>query len=252
MATHPPLQILFRQSLAAVKEQLQTIGALDGDIVADISRNPSGEGRALQHGSLGFEIECTDVLPNYSGYRTVFFDPELSRVQTILSLSFGPHLAGGERAALIAQSLLTLGAKLGKLLSADAIVWNPGHLISDPDFFIETVTSYADGGAFPVLVTVDLEYQNEEHTLRSTGLCWFSGQEIELAGCGLHGQELTRRAVRLVHDIAVNGPVNGHQYVADLENNLEIELIPPTDASITLQCRIQRKSDLQGISLLSH
>ncbi len=252
MATHPPLQILFRQSLAAVKEQLQTIGALDGDIVADISRDRSGEGRALQFGSLGFEIECSDILPSYSGYRTVFFDPELSRMQTILSLSFGSHLAGGERVALIAQSLLTLGAKIGKLLCADAIVWNPGRLISDPAFFIETASSYADGGAFPVLVTVDLEYQNDERDLRSTGLCWFSGQEIELGGGGLHGQELTRRAVRLIHDIAINGPVNGHQTVADIEDNLEIELIPPTGAGNTLQCRIQLKSDVEGISLLRH
>lgn len=252
MATHPPLQILFRQSLAAVKQQLQTIGALDGDIVADVSRNPSGQRRALQLGSLGFEMECSDVLPSYSGYRTVFFDPELSRMQTILSLSFGSNLAGGERAVLVAQSLLILGAKLGKLLSADAIVWNPGRLISEPNFFIETVSSYADGGAFPVLVTVDLEYQNDERALRSTGLFWFSGQEIELGGCGLHGQELTRRAVRLIHDIAVNGPVNDRQTVADIESNLEIELIPPTGAGIMLQCHIHLKSDVQGISLMSH
>jgi len=164
----------------------------------------------------------------------------------------GAHLAGGERVAPIAQAFLAFGAKLAGDLSADAVVWNPARLVSEPGFFVETVNDYVGGGAFPVLATVDFEYHENEYRLQSQGLAWFSGQEIALAGAGAQGQELARRAVRLIHDIAVNGPIIMHQYVADLDTDLQIELAPTGEANSILNCHIRSKSDAKGKALTLH
>lgn len=249
MTTPPPLQLLFRQPMDTVKELLQST---DASLLAnslDFGRVPSGEGKTFQNGSMGYELEWSETLPSFSGYKTVFFDPPLSEMLTILSFSLGPHLEGGNLAAPVAQAFLAFAAKLAAQLSADAIVCNSGHLISEPAFFIETVESYAAGGAFPVLVTVDFEYQDDESALRTTGLSWYSGQEIALSGAGLSGPDLARRAVRLIHDIAVNGPVLTPQFVSDLDGGLLIELTPPHGDDQVLNCHIQSKSDVSGKAL---
>ena len=93
-----------------------------------------------------------------------------------------------------------------------------------------------------MLVTVDFDYEDEEHKLRSSGLAWFSGQEIELSGGGLHGQDLVRRAVRLVHDIGTNGAVFAHQRVPDLDADKVIEMTLQPENNV-LRCEILSKTD---------
>jgi hypothetical protein len=102
------------------------------------------------------------------------------------------------------------------------------------------------------LAAVDFDYQSDESVLHSAGLSWFSGQEIALQGGGLRGLELARRAVRLIHDIAVNGPVVAHQYVADLDDDFNIELSPPTNDDGVLMCQVRSKSDAKGKALTLH
>jgi hypothetical protein len=247
-----PLQILFRSPLALVKEQLQSMTEFAQETIFIPGAESVHNGNAIQQGCLGYDLEWSEHVPDFSGYRAIFFDPQLSKMQTILSLSLGAHLAGGERIAPIAQAFLACGAKLAAFLSADAVVWNPARLVSEPGFFVETVNDYVAGGAFPVLAAVDFEYQDNEYRLQSQGLAWFSGQEIALAGAGAHGQDLARRAVRLIHDIAVNGPVMTHQYVDDLDDDLQIELIPAGDANAVLNCHIHSKSDAKGKALTLH
>ena len=102
-----------------------------------------------------------------------------------------------------------------------------------------------------MLVTVDFEYKDEERTLLSSGLAWFSGQEIELNGGGLKGQDLVRRAVRLVHDIATNGAVNAHRLVPDLDSNRLIELTPMAEGDV-LRCEICFKADTSSPATSVH
>ncbi len=247
-----PLQILFRRPLALVKEQLQSMAEFAQETMFNPGAGSLHDGKAMQQGCLGYGFEWSENVPDFSGYRSIFFDPQFSKIQTILSLSLGAHLAGGERVAPIAQAFLAFGAKLAGDLSADAVVWNPARLVSEPGFFVETVNDYVGGGAFPVLATVDFEYHENEYRLQSQGLAWFSGQEIALAGAGAHGQELAQRAVRLIHDIAVNGPIITHQYVADLDTDQQIELAPTAEANSNLNCLIRSKSDAKGKALTLH
>lgn len=252
MTKAPPLQILFKKPLALIKQQLQSTADFADDAIIMGSVDSALNAQVVQHGSLAYTIEWSQILPALAGYRAVFFDPALSQMTSMLSLSLSQHLAGGERLAPIAQSFLAFGARLAKTLSADAVVWNPAQLVVDPTFFIETVESYADGGAFPVLAAVDFDYQNDEMLLQTSGLSWFSGQEIALQGKGMRGVELARRAVRLIHDIAVNGPVAAHQYVADLDSDFQIELSPPINEDGVLMCQVRSKTDAKGKALTLH
>ncbi len=252
MTTQPPLQLLFDQPMAVVKANMQLLVAADYGLAMDFNRDPSGDRKTLQHGSLGYEIGWSEILPDFCGYRTVFFEPQFTNMQTILSLSLGPHLEGGARVAPIAKALLALGAELAITLNADAVVWNPGKLVSEPAFFVESVQSYANGGAFPVLVAVDFEYSNDEHCLHTTGLSWFSGQEITVSGGGLRGQDLTRRGVRLIHDIALNGPIVVRQQVPDLDSKFRIDLVPSNDADNVLRCLICARTDATDGALSLH
>jgi hypothetical protein len=168
--------------------------------------------------------------------------PSMPVTVTALSVNLNSDLQGGERVTPIAKVMLAFGARLARELSAVAVMWTPGKIVSDPIFFAENVESYAKGEVFPVLVTVDFDYENDERTLRSIGLAWFSGQEFELRGCDLHGQDLVRRAVRLVHDIGTNGAVSVRQNVPDLNLENVIEMTPTQDGEVLL-CEIISKSD---------
>ena len=238
--------------MADVKAIMQSLAGPDFEFVTAYNGDVSGNGKIIQDGSLGYEIDWSETLPNFSGYRSVFFEPQLSVMRTILSVSLSEHLEGGARVAPVAQALLAFGARLATTLSADAVVWNPGKLLSQPAFFVDSVESYVNGGVFPVLVAVDFEYSDDECRLRSTGLSWFSGQEIELSGANLRGQDLTRRGVRLVHDIAVNGPVMAPQKVPDIDDTLQIDLIPLMGPSNLLQCDVLSKLDTKAEALTLH
>lgn len=207
------------------------------DIWRDTAHQQNGVPIRLHQGCLAFRINWSEDAPALSGFRTVFTGPYVPSQCSVLSIDIGDHLKGGQRSPPIAQALLALGAKLAGGLSSKSVKWNPGKLISDTEFFIECVDAYADGGAFPVLVTVDFDFSQDDDQLQSTGLAWFSGQEIILSGNDLRGQDLVRRAVRLVHDIATNGPVFQCQMVPDLDQENRIELVPQTDDSALL-CRI--------------
>lgn len=247
-----PLQLLFRRPLSAVSELLQSMASNNLAMSPDFGRDRSVNSNVMQYGSLGFDVALTETVPSFSGFKAVFFDPQLSEMQCLLSVSLGSHLEGGERTAPVAQAFLAFGAMLAANLSADAVVWNPARLISEPAFYIDAVERYAAGGVFPVLVYVDLDYQNDETLLLSRGLSWFSGQEIALEGNGLRGQELTRRAVRLIHDMAVNGPVAAQQNVPDMDAACLIELNPAKGPDNVLRCHIRSRSDAKGKALTLH
>lgn len=251
LASQSPLVLLFDQSVAEMKQRLQLLADDSSDLQIEMSSDQSFSSARLQQGSVGFDIVWTQERPVLSGYRSVFLGILVPRKLTLLSISLTEDLAGGERVTPIAKALLVFGARIARQLSARAVMWTPAKIISDPVFFAENVENYAKGEIFPVLVTVDFDYEDNERKLRSAGLAWFSGQEIELSGGGLHGQDLVRRAVRLVHDIGTNGAVVAYQLVPDIDAEKVIELAPTPESNV-LRCQICYKTDdtIQNISLL--
>jgi hypothetical protein len=242
LASLAPLIVLFDQPLSEVKDRLQRLVEDSSDLQIETCSDQSLWSAKVQQGSISFDVVWSEEEPVLSGYRSVFFGPLAPGQSTLLSISLGKDLAGGERVAPVAKALLVFGARIARQLFAQAVMWTPAKIISDPSFFAENVENYAKGEVFPVLVTVDFDYEDEERKLRSSGLEWFSGQEIELAGGGLTGQDLVRRAVRLVHDIATNGAVVAHQLVPDIDVDRVIELTSVPDSNV-LRCEICSKTD---------
>lgn len=236
--------------MAEMKQRLQLLAEGSSDFQIETSLDQSSTSAKIQQGSIGFDVVWSEECPVLSGYRSVFFGTLAPGRSTLLSINLSEDLAGGERVAPIAKALLVFGANMARQLSAQAVMWTPAKIISDPMFFAENVENYAKGEVFPVLVTVDFDYEDDERKLRSSGLAWFSGQEIELGGGGLQGQDLVRRAVRLVHDIGTNGPVVLHQLVPDIDMDKLIELTPTAESDV-LRCEICSKTDetIRGASV---
>ncbi len=225
MTSVAPLVILFNQPLSELKRKFQSLVDNSTDLAVETSADQSYSAIKVQQGGVGFDVDWTEAPPVLSGYRPVFLGPSMPVTLTALSVNLNADLKGGERVAPIAKAMLAFGARLVRQLSSVAVMWTPAKIVSDPNFFAENVENYAKGEVFPVLVTVDFDYEDDERTLRSIGLSWFSGQEFELRGGDLHGQDLVRRAVRLVHDIATNGAVAVRQHVPDLDLEKVIEII---------------------------
>lgn len=242
MATEAPLILLFDQPLADMWRQLQLLVDDSSDLAIEMASDQSFLSARVQHGSVGFDVMWSEAQPVLSGYRSVFFGTAVPKKSVLLSVNLSEDLKDGARVAPIAKALLVFGAMIARQLSAKAVMWTPGKIISNPNFFAENVENYAKGEIFPVLVTVDFEYKNEDRALYSSGLAWFSGQEIELSGGGLYGQDLVRRAVRLVHDIGTNGAVITHQRVPDLDADKVIEMTLQPDSNV-LFCEILSKTD---------
>ena len=242
LASEAPLVLLFDRPLADLRQQLQVLVDSSSDLAIEMSSDQSFLSAKVQQGSVGFDVIWSESQPVLSGYRSVFFGTSVPGKSVLLSVNLTEDLSGGARVAPIAKALLAFGARLVRQLSAHAVIWTPGKIICDPVFFAENVENYVRGEVFPVLVTVDFDYEDEERTLRSSGLAWFSGQEIELSGGDLQGQDLVRRAVRLVHDIGTNGAVVAHQLVPDLDADKVIEMTPLAQSNV-LHCKILSKTD---------
>ena len=242
LASLAPLVFLFDQPLSVMKQKLRLLIDDSADLAIEMASDQSSSSAKVQQGSVGFDIAWSEEHPVLSGYRSVFFGTLAPGKLTLLSVNLGEDLAGGGRVAPIAKVLLVFGARIARQLSAQAVMWTPAKIISDPAFFAENVENYAKGEIFPVLVTVDFDYEDEERKLLSTGLEWFAGQEIELSGSGLQGQDLVRRAVRLVHDIGTNGAVITHQYIPDLDADKLIGMTLKPESNL-LCCEILSKTD---------
>jgi hypothetical protein len=169
--------------------------------------------------SLTWQI-VTDVLES-PDYQNIFTSFRVDDARCAIALALDEHVASGQRSAPIVRNLLSAGAMVADRMSANAILWRPGRLLSDVNFFLQSVQGYCQDGVFPVLSTVGFDLNEQESSLLSQGLSWFSGQEVKLI-CNerkMDRVELTKRAVRLVHDIAVNGPVLQAQSTEDIDIN---------------------------------
>lgn len=161
----------------------------------------------------------------------------------VLSLNFADHVTGGNHLPEIAQAFLKFAALLVKHLGPDRVLWTPGNLLVDPAYFAETVGDYAEGGAFPVLATIQLIWSPEKDKLRTKGLEWFSGQEVLCEVDKGSEQDWLRRIVRLVHDIATNGPLTTDQTAPDLDGN-RLVVLTLRDESRRVYARIGSEMEI--------
>lgn len=114
----------------------------------------------------------------------------------------GPHIAHGAHALPVVRAMLRLGAALVRELgTVQAVSWPPAGSSIAPEFFSSSVEAWLKGGPFPALGLVGIVF-DDEGRLRSDGLSFFTGAELELSE-ELSQDRLaaTRLFVRLVHEL---------------------------------------------------
>jgi hypothetical protein len=143
--------------------------------------------------AMTFGLEVGNLPADVSDYEQVFCLTEPSCATSMLSIGLDSNLAGGEKTAPIAAALLEFGAYLVQQLAPSIIAWTPGKIATDATYFSDAVTDYVNGGAFPALAVVRFIFSPDDGVVRSEGLAWFSGQELELRGNGLTKALLAER-----------------------------------------------------------
>lgn len=181
--------------------------------------------------AVSFQITVNEPLADLSGFKKIFCNLDPAAVGSSIDIGLGEHVSGGERVPTIVQGLLDIGQRLGLLLDPVAVIWHPAKLVSGFDYFSETVSDYLAGGAFPVLALVNFKAE-PDGLINSCGLNILSGQELQIVAAGFDQADLMRRVVRVVHDVAVNGPILQAVKLGGIELGEILELEPSPDATL--------------------
>ncbi|MBL0924348.1 MAG: hypothetical protein IBJ12_07765 [Sphingomonadaceae bacterium] len=226
-----PLTLLLRDSVADTETALRSIF----DSQTDITVAQTGPGNRhsvdIVYCGVTFRLALDSTRPDLSGLKKIFCNLDSSSVGSVLGISLGDHVAGGERVPAIVQGLLGVGQRLGKLLGATGAIWHPADILSGFPYFSEAVADYLGGGGFPALALVNFK-GGKDGSIVTHGLALLSGQELEICPAEMGQSEVMRRVVRVVHDIATNGPVQNPVELAGIEAGEIIHLEPLRESGL--------------------
>lgn len=97
-----------------------------------------------------------------------------------IALTPGPHLAGAENTVPVVRTIVSLAFQLCEHLEdAIAVQWEPSACLIGNNYFKEVSERWLEGGPFPALGLSGIAVA-ENGLLRSDGLAFFTGQELEL------------------------------------------------------------------------
>jgi hypothetical protein len=223
------LTLLLSDTVVNTETALRSIVDAGNDI--SLSQAGSSYGSALEivYCGVTFQLTMNPILPEMSGLKKIFCNLDPSSVLSIIDIRLGDHIAGGERVPAIIQALLDVAQKLGTLLGAKGTIWHPANIVSGFPYFSEVVADYLNGGHFPALALVNFK-REDDGVITSTGLALLSGQELQVRQSEMDQTEIMRRVVRVVHDIATNGPVRDAVKLAGIECGEIVELEPLSDS----------------------
>lgn len=189
-------------------------------------KTPAGSWNIKFEG-IEFNITCHEDGENVENYKQIFCNLDFSSLYFAATISLGSHVKDGRKNPAIIASLFRLTRELIAASKPAAVIWNISKIISDPKYFAETVGHYEDGGAFPILSTIDFGYDDD--MVQTFGMSYFSNQEIRYAVGNLQQADAMKRVMRIAHDIAVNGAYHANIEVAGLEANEKIFITPDGD-----------------------
>ena len=122
-----------------------------------------------------------------------------------VAIRAGSHLAGGESMVPVVRGLVALGAALSDLPGVKAIAWTPARSVMSRAHFAASVEDWLTGGPFPALGLIAWTTP-AAGVLRSEGLAYFIGQELELAPNSEQNQaDRMKLAIRAVHALVTGG-----------------------------------------------
>lgn len=166
--------------------------------------------------------------------------PALGEADGVLACVPAGIAAGGRVSAC--RELFKLAVLLNDLTGADKIYWSPAGLWSDGWAFRAAVAEMMASGMPPVLHLVAFNPSGSNGALRSQGLAFFAGQEIEVRnGGGLAVREVLRRMARLAIDVMVNGAILAPRNFPGLVSGERVQILPTTggDGAVTLYLSIE-------------
>jgi hypothetical protein len=140
-------------------------------------------------------------------------EADLGGVEAI-ALVPGPHLTEGAAMMPVVRSQLLLALELAGLPGLVAVAWAPAQSWMAVDYFTRMITTWLEGGTFPVLGLTAI-VNALDGGLQSEGLAFFTGQELriepELAEYRAPAAAL---AVRLINELVAQDPIaSRHEFV---------------------------------------
>ncbi|MBP6441797.1 MAG: hypothetical protein KA252_04035, partial [Sphingorhabdus sp.] len=192
----------------------------------------------------GIDLQCKlldqadNPLSDGPNLKPIFCVAEWSAYQSYVAIDLGNHIRSGRISRAIVSEFLSLCAQVGEGLNAQAVIWTPANLVSGFRYFAESVEQYQTGGPFPILALVDFqihknsgafEMRSDGQAVVSSGLSWFSDQELAISSDRLTIPELLRRAVHIARDVASNGAIVRPMQIDGLDENEMLMMQPSID-----------------------
>lgn len=153
----------------------------------------------------------------------------------VLGILPGPHIADGAHTLPVVRTHLALGAELSEQIpGVAALCWAPARTAMGKPYFARAVESWLKGGPFPALGLTGIAAP-ADGSLRSEGLAFLTGQEIELApDLSVNRIAATRLYVRIVHELVALGKL-AHPLEMTVEGAGPLLLDPrPDEGSIRI------------------
>lgn len=154
----------------------------------------------------GLELDIYWIVDNIdiSQYKQIFANVGHDEFNIAIAIDLGANVKSGRANAAIMLGFFLFVRKLISHMHPIAVLWNETNILSGTDYFSDTVEGYGKGGAFPILSTVDFIFNND-NILSTHGLSYFSNQELQYDCSSFEQADVMKRAVRIAHDMAVNG-----------------------------------------------
>lgn len=184
------------------------------------SRNPSGGKQWLELLASGLTFDLCGLAPGESSLPVQCaypfdlppdFQPDDHET---VSLTPGPHLAGGERMMPVVRAMVGVAAALCAAPGLAAVAWHPARSCIGPRYFTSIVGNWQEGGVFPGLGLVGLQTA-ADGAMQSEGMAFFTGQEIRIEPeLAVDRAAAAKIAVRLIDYLVTAGQLTEPMEVA--------------------------------------
>jgi hypothetical protein len=235
----PLLSLCFGKSEEEVRKTILAAVARNPALFLDEHAGRAGRDQTVIFEGLSFKLQIARSRKPASAAKTIFISTQPDMIATSVAIEFGPNLAGGLHIPAIVKAYLEFASILASEIDAAAVRIHAANLICGVDYFLEAVTSYVAGGPFPALALIAFDPLESGKGFQTTGLAAFAGQELLFEADAMPNSEMMRRVVRLVHDIAANGPIAHAETLPDIDEGAYIDIVPPDADSLMVSAYLR-------------
>ena len=142
------------------------------------------------------------------------FDPS---IYGAIRLQPASHIRAGRALLPIVRVMIGIAAELTRLDNVKAVIWEPSACAIRPQSFSSLGKSWLKGSAFPVGGLIVIE-TIDGNRVRSKGLRWFAGHEVEIASSKAGDLPVLSRLLgKVIERITEQGAAPSLGFLAGLE-----------------------------------